>query len=57
MYFSCFDPDTAKQLVNKTGLEIVETRIETQVEQGTEIPYLWVLARKPQEGEEGEKRC
>jgi ubiquinone/menaquinone biosynthesis C-methylase UbiE len=46
MYFSCFDPETVKQLVCKVGLEIVETRIETQVEQGTEIPYLWVLARK-----------
>jgi hypothetical protein len=28
------------------GFEIIETRIETQVEQGTEIPFLWLLARK-----------
>ena len=46
MYFSCFDPETVKQLVCKAGFEIVETAIETQVEQSTEIPYLWVLARK-----------
>jgi ubiquinone/menaquinone biosynthesis C-methylase UbiE len=46
MYFSCFDPETVKQLVCKAGFEIVEARIETQVEQGTEIPYLWALARK-----------
>jgi ubiquinone/menaquinone biosynthesis C-methylase UbiE len=46
MYFSCFDPKTVKQLVGRTGFKIVATAVETQVEQGTEIPYLWVLARK-----------
>lgn len=46
MYFSCFGPETVKQLVRLAGFEIVETAIETQVERGTEIPYLWVLARK-----------
>jgi ubiquinone/menaquinone biosynthesis C-methylase UbiE len=44
MYFSCFDPETVEQLVNKAGFEIIETGIETQVEQGTVIPYLWLLA-------------
>jgi len=47
MYFSCFRPEAVKQLVCKAGFEIVETAVETQSEQGTEIPYLWVLARKP----------
>jgi len=47
MYFSCFGPETVKQLVCRAGFEIVETAVETQVEQGTEIPYQWVLARKP----------
>jgi ubiquinone/menaquinone biosynthesis C-methylase UbiE len=46
MYFSCFNPETVKQLVNKSGFEILETGIETQMEQGNEIPYLWLLARK-----------
>jgi len=46
MYFSCFDPETVKQLVCGAGFEIVETAVETQVEQGIEIPYQWVLARK-----------
>ena len=46
MYFSCFDPETVKQLVCGAGFEIVETAVETQVEQGTEIPFQWVLARK-----------
>jgi ubiquinone/menaquinone biosynthesis C-methylase UbiE len=46
MYFSCFDPETVKQLVCLAGFEIVETGIESQMEQGDEIPYLWLLARK-----------
>jgi len=46
MYFSCFDPETVKQLVSRVGFEILETRIESQVEQDTEIPYLWLLAQK-----------
>lgn len=46
MHFSCFDPETVKWLVNRVGFEIVETEIESQVEQGDAIPYLWLLARK-----------
>jgi len=46
MYFSCFDPETVKHLVNKVGFKVVDTGIESQVEQGNEIPYLWLLARK-----------
>jgi ubiquinone/menaquinone biosynthesis C-methylase UbiE len=46
MFFSCFDPETMRHLIEEAGFEIVETAIETQVEQGNEIPYLWVLARK-----------
>lgn len=47
MYFSCFDPETLKRMVQDTGFEIVETTIETQMEGDTEIPYLWILAQKP----------
>jgi hypothetical protein len=47
MYFSSFDSETVKRWVDEVGFEIVETAIETQVEQGKEIPYLWLLARKP----------
>jgi ubiquinone/menaquinone biosynthesis C-methylase UbiE len=46
MFFSCFDPETVAQMIRSSGFEILETAIETQVERGTEIPYLWVLARK-----------
>lgn len=46
MFFSCYDPDTTVQMVVDAGFEVLESAIETQVEQGTEIPFLWVLARK-----------
>jgi hypothetical protein len=46
MFFSCFDPKTVVQMIEVAGFEIVETAAETQLEQGTGIPYLWVPARK-----------
>ena len=46
MFFSCFDPETVKRLVKGAGFEILETAVEEQVEGGSEIPYLWLLARK-----------
>jgi ubiquinone/menaquinone biosynthesis C-methylase UbiE len=46
MFISCFDPETMKQMVNEAGFELLETAIETQVEQGNDIPYLWALGRK-----------
>ena len=49
MYFSCFDPETLKQMVRDTGFEIVETAVETQTEGEDEIPYLWLLAQKPED--------
>jgi ubiquinone/menaquinone biosynthesis C-methylase UbiE len=46
MFFSCFDPEIMVQMTRVAGFEIVETAVETQIEQDTDIPYLWVLARK-----------
>jgi ubiquinone/menaquinone biosynthesis C-methylase UbiE len=46
MFISCFDPETIREMVAKVGFEILETTIETQVERGNKIPYLWILARK-----------
>jgi cyclopropane fatty-acyl-phospholipid synthase-like methyltransferase len=47
MYFSCFGPEETVEMIREAGFEIVETAIEPQVEQGVEIPYHWVLGRKP----------
>ena len=46
MFISCFDPETMKQMVNEAGFELLETAIETQVEQGNDVPYLWLFGRK-----------
>lgn len=46
MFISCFDPETMKQMVNEAGFELCETAIETQVEQGQDVPFLWLFARK-----------
>jgi len=46
-HFSCFDLETVKGLITSAGFAIIETKIEIQVEGGIEIPYHWLLARKP----------
>jgi ubiquinone/menaquinone biosynthesis C-methylase UbiE len=46
MFISCYDPETMKQMVNEAGFELLETDIETQLEGGNDIPFLWVLAQK-----------
>jgi ubiquinone/menaquinone biosynthesis C-methylase UbiE len=46
MFLSCFDPETMKRLVVEAGFELLDTAIETQLEQNSEVPYLWLLARK-----------
>ena len=51
MFISCFEPDVTRQLVIETGLEILETAIENQIERDHEVPYLWILARKRSEVE------
>jgi len=47
MFISSFKPEVMKQLVIGEGFELLETAIETQVEGKVEIPYHWILARKP----------
>jgi cyclopropane fatty-acyl-phospholipid synthase-like methyltransferase len=47
MFFSSFAPETVTRLVQEAGFDLVETAIEKQMEGATEIPYLWLLARKP----------
>ena len=46
MYFSSFGPETLQRMVREVGFEMIEAGIESQAEQDTEIPYLWLLARK-----------
>jgi hypothetical protein len=46
MFFSSYDADTVQRLIGEAGLELLESALEAQEEQGHEIHYLWVLARK-----------
>lgn len=49
MYFSSHDPATLQQLIEQAALVVQEVATEPQMEQGREIRYLWLLARKPPE--------
>jgi SAM-dependent methyltransferase len=46
MFISCFDPAKMRQMILQAGFELLETAIEAQQEGSSEVPYLWVLARK-----------
>jgi SAM-dependent methyltransferase len=47
MYWSHFDSATNRRLVTAAGLELLESREETEDEDGTPVTFLWVVARKP----------
>ena len=46
MFFSLFDPETITGLVKDSGFEIIESDVESQLEQDREVHYLWTLARR-----------
>ena len=46
MFFSSYGPETTQKLVEDAGFDLVETAVETQREQGRDVPFLWVLASK-----------
>lgn len=47
MYWSNWDASTNRRLVAGTGLDVVEAQVEAAIEDGREVRFLWVLARKP----------
>lgn len=46
MFFSGYDADTVQQLIIEAGFVVQELAMETQTENGHDVHYLWVLARK-----------
>jgi SAM-dependent methyltransferase len=46
MFFSHFDAVATTSLVEAAGFEVLSSEVEAQVEEGTQIPYLWLLARR-----------
>jgi cyclopropane fatty-acyl-phospholipid synthase-like methyltransferase len=47
MFFSTFPAPEERRLAELAGLEVLEAEVESQMEEGVEVPYLWLLARRP----------
>ena len=47
MFFSANTADETRRTVREAGLEVVRSSVDSQVEGDVEIPYLWLLARRP----------
>jgi hypothetical protein len=39
-----YDAETTPELLERTGFHVVASKVETQVEGGRDVDYLWVLA-------------
>ncbi len=48
-FFSHFDGETNRRLVEAAGFQIEIARVESEEEHGDRVEFLWVLARKPSE--------
>lgn len=48
MFWSSFDIDTNRRLVEEAALEIETMQVETAIEFGAPVRFLWVVARKPE---------
>ncbi len=46
MFWSSFDSATNLDIIENAGLEVVESAIVEDKEDGTPVPFLWVLAKK-----------
>jgi SAM-dependent methyltransferase len=46
-YFSGYDAQTNREMVERTGLNIISTREETEEEFGKPTTFLWIVAKKP----------
>jgi SAM-dependent methyltransferase len=47
MYWSTWDASTNERLINQAGLAVIRTEIETDTEDGIEVSFQWLVARKP----------
>lgn len=47
MYFSHHDAETNRRLVRDAGLRLLSAREESTDEDGTAVPFLWVVAERP----------
>ena len=47
MFFSHFDADTNRNLVRRAGLDILDAEVIAEDEDGEQVAFLWVVARRP----------
>jgi hypothetical protein len=47
MFWSGFDSETNKRMVEDAGLRIMHAQEETAVEFDKPVTFLWVIAKKP----------
>jgi hypothetical protein len=53
MFWSSFGEERNREMVRGKGFEIVEAEAVVGIEDGKEIPFLWILARKGVRAEPG----
>ena len=46
MFVSSFGQEVTINLMRQVGFEILETAVESQMEGGVDIPFLWMFAQK-----------
>jgi ubiquinone/menaquinone biosynthesis C-methylase UbiE len=49
MYWSSYDAATNKNLVSEAGFTLLSAEIETDIEEGDSVSFLWILAQKHEE--------
>jgi SAM-dependent methyltransferase len=47
MFFSHYDAEKNRDLVQQAGLEIISAEVAAEEEDGEQVEFLWVAARKP----------
>ncbi len=48
IYFARLSEPTGRRWLAEAGFELLEAEIVPQIEHGREVPFLWVLAQKPE---------
>jgi SAM-dependent methyltransferase len=47
MYWSTYDGETNRRLIEEAGLQLVQAQEEAEEEHGDPVTFLWIVARKP----------
>jgi cyclopropane fatty-acyl-phospholipid synthase-like methyltransferase len=53
MFLSLYPAAEERRLAGRAGLEVLEAKVETQVEQGRDVAFLWLLLQRPDDDQMG----